>query len=740
MKDGTPAGGEQNARYCVYHVVMADEANVDGLLLDLVPNWDDKDELLFHQLRQRKALYERHKKKIEITTEKKSEEIQLISNKNNSIVWKEWVQKTSLYSWQKQALNGWFENGKRGTVKVATGGGKTRFALAAIGRLYENISEQFKVIIIVPTIPLMYQWRDEVKEYNLPSDSIGLMGGGNTPDGVKIDILIAVLASARDKLSDFVKTFNWENKIFLIVDECHRIAAEESRKILNIKTEWSLGLSATPESNYGTGSLSSDDQYNQGDVGRKLGPIIFDYSLAQARNDDLLTPFEVWHVGVPLSPGELERHNILSRQISELRRELQKRHRQSKSSLDLVAWAQSTGRRGGEGSEDCARFISLAGDRKRLLYRAENRVKAACDILKKASEDPETQSILFHEVIEEVDKIWMILDKEKINEKKLAIVREHSGENQGDRDISIDLFRRCVAKVIVSARSLVEGFNVPSADVGVIAASSGSVRQRIQSLGRMLRRKDAGRTARIWVLYVRDTEDESIYEQADWETILGAQSNKYFHWRPELGSVVENEAREEPGAAPRKYRPPCGEIIASDLKPGDAYHAQVRGDDLKLDHLGNLRDGNGALVRIDPEGLGKLRELRPDGRAVMNACGHVIARMPVVATTQGHDDSWFYVGERLPDEIGQLEATHVLKIVQNRGARRLAIVVRRESKWVIEDDTCRALLEWIARQELSLGSSVDRVFWDQNHGRYWIEISGERRNYEGDLVNLITHT
>ena len=256
----------------------------------------------------------------------------------------------------------------------------------------------------------------------------------------------------------------------------------------------------------------------------------------------------------------------------------------------------------------------------------------------------------------------------------------------------------------------------------------------------MLRRKDAGRTARIWVLYVRDTEDESIYEQADWETILGAQSNKYFHWRPELGSVVEDEARGEPGAAPRKYRPPCGEIIASDLKPGDAYHAQVRGDDLKLDHVGNLRDGNGALVRIDPEGLGKLRELRPDGRAVMNACGHVIARMPVVATTQGHDDSWFYVGERLPDEIGKLEATHVLKIVQNRGARRLAIVVRRESKWVIEDDTCRALLEWIARQELSLGSSVDRVFWDQNHGRYWIEISGERRNYEGDLADLIIHT
>ena len=732
MKDGTPAGGEQIAHCCVYHVVMADEANADGLLSDSVPNWDDKHELLFHQLRQLKALYERDKKKREITTEKKYEEIQLQHHKDKFTLWKEWLQQNPLYSWQKDALAIWSEKTYKGTIKVATGGGKTRFALAAIGRLHERISGQFKVVIIVPTIPLMYQWRDELKKCELPSDSIGLMGGGNAADGNKIDILIVVLASARDKLSSFVNNFNWGNNIFLIVDECHRIAAEESRKILNIKTEWSLGLSATPESNYGTGSLSSDDQYNQGDVGRKLGPIIFDYSLAQARNDDLLTPFEVWHVGVPLSPGELERHNILSRQISELRRELQKRHRQSKSSLDLVAWAQSTSRRGGEGGEDCARFISLAGDRKRLLYRAENRVKAACDILKKASEDPKTQSILFHEVIEEVDRIWIILNKEK-----LAIVREHSGEKQEDRDTSIDLFRRGVAKIIISARSLVEGFNVPSADVGVIAASSGSVRQRIQSLGRMLRRKDSGRAARIWVLYVRDTEDESIYEQADWETIIGAESNKYFHWKPELGSVVEGEAREQLSTAPRKYRPPCGEIIASDLKPGDAYHAQVRGDDLKLDHVGNLRDGNGALVRIDPEGLGKIRELRPDGRAVINACGHVIARKPAVGSAQGHDDDWIFVGLRLPDVTGQLAATHTIKIVQNRGARRLAIVVRRETKWVLEDDTCRALLGWIASEEPSLGSSVDRVFWNQDHRRYWIEISGERRNYEGELANLI---
>src|SRR5581483_9522781 len=93
----------------------------------------------------------------------------------------------------------------------------------------------------------------------------------------------------------------------------------------------------------------------------------------------------------------------------------------------------------------------------------------------------------------------------------LPAVLEHSKLSDSLRAENIDAFRRGIARVIISAKSLVEGFNVPSADLGIIVASSGSVRQRIQSLGRMLRRKAGTRTARIIVLYIRDTEDEAIY-------------------------------------------------------------------------------------------------------------------------------------------------------------------------------------------------------------------------------------
>ena len=153
----------------------------------------------------------------------------------------------------------------------------------------------------------------------------------------------------------------------------------------------------------------------------------------------------------------------------------------------------------------------------------------------------------------------------------LRVVREHSKRPQRLRDASIDLFRKSIARIIVSAKSLVEGFNVPSADVGVIAASSGSVRQRIQSLGRMLRRKESGRAARIWVLYVRDTEDEAIYQHADWEAIIGAEANKYWYWNPDQSLTTFEEQLVERDSPPRVYRPPCNEADVSSLNLGDPY-------------------------------------------------------------------------------------------------------------------------------------------------------------------------
>src|SRR5437588_4209370 len=86
-----------------------------------------------------------------------------------------------------------------------------------------------------------------------------------------------------------------------------------------------------------------------------------------------------------------------------------------------------------------------------------------------------------------------------------AVVAEHSEFPDSMRADSLRLFRQGKARVIVSARSLIEGFNVPSADLGIIVAASASVRQRVQTLGRLLRKNrtpnGSEKQATLYVLY-----------------------------------------------------------------------------------------------------------------------------------------------------------------------------------------------------------------------------------------------
>ena len=277
-------------------------------------------------------------------------------------------------------------------------------------------------------------------------------------------------------------------------------------------------------------------------------------------------------------------HGRLSREITDLRKTLQIRHSQSRSKQGFLPWCQTQASRGGPAAGDAERFIGLASQRKRLLYRARARTEVALGVLSESLADKESRAIVFHESIEEIESLFL---------EALALgipgVLEHSKLPDSLRAENIEAFREGVAQAIISAKSLVEGFNVPSADLGIIAASSSSVRQRIQSLGRMLRRKPGGRTARILVLYVRDSEDESIYQKANWENVIGTERNCYFLWRPSGADARWPAGLVETGSPPRVYRPPSWEVDVVRLSSGDSYPGQTEGREVRVDQDGNLR-------------------------------------------------------------------------------------------------------------------------------------------------------
>jgi superfamily II DNA or RNA helicase len=112
------------------------------------------------------------------------------------------------------------------------------------------------------------------------------------------------------------------------------------------------------------------------------------------------------------------------------------------------------------------------------------RTKATVKILSEAfAANPTTKAILFHESIEQIMALF-----ESLRAEGFPVVAEHSAFPDSMRAESLRLFRHGAARIIVSARSLIEGFNVPSADLGIVVAASSSVRQRVQTLGRLLRK------------------------------------------------------------------------------------------------------------------------------------------------------------------------------------------------------------------------------------------------------------
>jgi superfamily II DNA or RNA helicase len=520
----------------------------------------------------------------------------------------------TLHDWQRHCVNAWFDNGRRGVIKVVTGAGKTILALAIAERLQREEVRNLRVAVVVPTTVLLEQWREEFAEKsNLPPEAVGLMGAGHDDAfDDRVRVLICVLNSASKKLAGVVKRAGGGDSLLLIVDECHRAGAAEMRRVFTTERAFGLGLSATPERDDEprdeNGGPDAEDEagtpaFEDSVVGRELGDIIFELNYAEAIRLGVLPPFRIVHYGLSLRAKESLDYERISREIKELRAELETGTRRG---LALIRWCRS---RAASNNPKAARFVSLTGERKRLLYRMRERRAAVREVLRAAfAENPETKAILFHESIDEVMSLFTMLRRDGYR-----VVAEHSRFPDDMRAESLRLFRAGTAQVIVSARSLIEGFNVPSADLGIIVAASSSVRQRVQTLGRLLRKNHLAdgteKQAALYVLYASKTVDELIYERADWERFVGAERNEYYLW-PD----VSDSAPVPREAPPRSPAPGEAHVKAQDLQPGETYPGDTdEGRLYSLDMQGNVSDEQGNLMRPNAELRAVLANSRKKG-------------------------------------------------------------------------------------------------------------------------------
>lgn len=382
-----------------------------------------------------------------------------------------------LRKWQKEALDIWLEN-QSGIVEVVTGGGKTIFAFFCIKELLKKYAG-LETIIIVPTLTLADQWAVSLSEdAGFDKKDIKVFSGYEKHDQLAM-LNVFVINTARN----IIPTLTSIAPKFLIVDECHRSGSSKNAAVLDGDWTATLGLSATPERQH-------DEALSEVLI-PKLGKIIFRYSYKEAYEDGVICDFNLINIEGKLTPPEQEEYDKLTKRCAILLKQLEN---------------------GDTSVEEQLKYLYLK--RSRLSNKASIRVPLAVKI---AMENRTKNVLIFHEDIRSSDKIVELLGHYSIE-----AVSYHTKVGPNIRRSNLQLYKKGITKVLASCHALDEGFNVPETEIGIIASSTSSSRQRIQRLGRMLRPSKDKNHAAIYTIYCTSQEKSRLQVE---EKELGKTAN-----------------------------------------------------------------------------------------------------------------------------------------------------------------------------------------------------------------------
>ena len=362
----------------------------------------------------------------------------------------------ALRDYQNEALNNWCKAHNRGVLVLPTAAGKTFIALKAIQQL------KVQTLIVVPTLDLIDQWKKRVKEcLNLEAGVVG--GGENT--------LRMVTVTTYD--SAYIHAEQLGNKFMLIIfDEVHHLASTGYIQIAEMYTApYRMGLTATYE--------RSDQRHSL--LSQLVGDPVYSVDVEEIAGH--LSPYTYEKISVELTPQEQQ---IYKSQMNIFRSFLQQRKITLRSAADFQKFIMTTGR------DPKAREALLA--RNRAIRVAVNS-EAKLNVLAQQLETYKNQKILIFTLYN--DLVYRISLRFLIP----AITYQTSREER--REI-LSNFGNDKYPVVVTSQVLDEGVDVPDASVGLVLGGTGSNREYVQRLGRLLRKKE-GKLARLIEIISKET-------------------------------------------------------------------------------------------------------------------------------------------------------------------------------------------------------------------------------------------
>ncbi len=359
--------------------------------------------------------------------------------------------------YQEQAMQAWLEKGSYGIVALPTGSGKTILAVLLIEKI------QRPTLIHVPTIDLMHQWYTVLKQYF--AMEIGLLGGGYHQ--IK-PLTVATYDSALLHVSHKGNQFG-----LVIFDECHHLPGEQFQYVaISSIAPFRLGLTATPERTDGREAL----------LYQLSGSLSFQAHIHELKGQTL-APYSVITLEIEMGIEEREAYEAARKCYTDFLKKAQIDFNHPRGWNNFL-WKASR---------------SLEGRRAFKAYRTQKQLSQASaaktdEIWKLIQQHRGDRIIIFTQDNEMAYRIGRLFF--------LPVLTHHT--KLKERETFLDAFRQGIYSVMITSKVLNEGVDVPEANVAIVVSGSGTVREHVQRLGRILRGRP-GKQAYLYELVSKST-------------------------------------------------------------------------------------------------------------------------------------------------------------------------------------------------------------------------------------------
>ena len=361
--------------------------------------------------------------------------------------------------YQTASIEAWKANKKNGVIVLPTGAGKTHVATLAI----EICKRQ--TLVVVPTLDLMNQWYELLlSTFNA---EIGLIGGGFYEVGA---ITVTTYASAFRHQERLGNQFG-----LVIFDECHHLPGEGFKYAAEFAiAPFRLGLSATPER----------DEFADALLEEIVGKFVYRLE-AQELAGEYLADYTVERIEVDLSDEERAAYSRERAIYTDFKRSKNLPYGQEGWRMFLIHSARS---------EEGRRAMKAYRNQKKIALGTDSKLRVLQDLLTLHKHDKTLIFTAENEMVYQISKDYLIP----------AITHE---TNVKERKFWLDAFNKGEVLALCTSKVLNEGVNIPDASVAIILSGSGSSREHIQRLGRILRKK-GDKQAILYEVVARNTSEE----------------------------------------------------------------------------------------------------------------------------------------------------------------------------------------------------------------------------------------